>query len=161
MAGESPSSPIVRELGDGGVEVTVPTQRRNWNVMLRNARGSSRGRIVQYDSTMSPSVVIWLVLYLLFASRKPRAHVRIDRRTVSIECRGEGGFGWPAQTIERPREQVTELRRHQFISAMHLRIAGKEECDVLTGLPPDVLETVIAAVEAAMTRTSPTITTPA
>ena len=122
---------------DGGVTITVPTRRLTVS------------RILQFD----PSFVLFLPLiwpfFRLFASREPRAVLRLTPEEFTIIERSDDGLGLEAVSRSWPRASVSELRPNRYVNGLYLRVAGKENMDLLTDLPPPEIWTIGAALRMA------------
>ena len=134
---------LVDERPDGGVTITIPTRRKQF------------GRIGRW--LVGEAILLWPLVWLLhrlLASNEPRAILRLTPDEFILTERSDDGLGYVATSRSWPRRSLTEMRANRYVSGIYLRVAGKENVDLLIDLPREETEVIGAALEQAMRRLS-------
>jgi hypothetical protein len=124
---------------DGGVTITVPTRRR---CISRIAVGLGEPLALLFLP------LIWLV-YQLLASREPRAVLCLTSEEFMITERSDDGLGYWPRSRSWPHASLSNLRPNHYVNGLYLRVAGKENLDLLTDLPAPEIAAIGVALEAA------------
>jgi hypothetical protein len=130
----------IDERPDGGVTITAPSRRKHFERIGRWLDGSA--------------ILLWPLMWLLyrcFASDRPRAILWMTPEEFVLTERSDEGLGYAA-TRSWPRAALTELRANRYENGIYLRVAGKENLDLLTDVPPGEVRQIGAALESARTR---------
>src|SRR5262245_60362758 len=110
---------LIDERPDGGVTITVPTRRRTFAHALDLVTFDATGLIV-LPITLP---ITWAVLKL-FASRRPRAVLRLTAEEFIVTETPDTGLGWSTTAHAWPRASVAELRKNRFGNGLWLRVPG-------------------------------------
>ena len=104
---------------------------------------------IQGTDAFAPiAIVACLLIRLIPLKRKPRAVIELDAESFTITESYDGLENSSKQTW--PRREITELRANRYANALLLRIAGKENCDLLTKLPAPLVQWIGSTLEEAL-----------
>jgi hypothetical protein len=142
------SPPDLREVmvelsPDGSVTITVPTRRTAWRYISAMCAGKI-GAIV-----IAP--IAWLI-FVLFATKRPRAVLRITPEEFIVVEHRDDTLGRIATTRSWPRKDVGELRRNRFDKGLWMTLPGRDSFGLLEDVDGPMLDAVAAAIAEARKR---------
>ena len=127
----------------GGVTVIVPTRRSLVLFLVR---------VAAQDLLAFLLIPFATVIYLLSATRRPRAVFRMTSAELTVEESLDESLGWFAKRRSWPRSEIGELRPNRFSPAIYLTVPGKGLFDLLEGATPETIAVVAKALDDARTR---------
>jgi hypothetical protein len=130
---------------DGGVAITVPTRRSAW----RFIRSFADAELL----AILAAPLLWLI-FKLFASKRPRAFLRITPSELIVNEWSDDGLGYEFSSRTWPLIQIGELRRNRYDRGLWMTITGKDSFSLLLDVPEDELEQMAEALAQARGRVS-------
>ena len=144
QAPQDPRGLLVGERPDGGVTITVPTRRGSFlGVMYMLAMG--------HPLAVVATPLVW-PLFKLFASRDPRAVIRLTPEEFILTETSDNDLGHSTTVRSWPRSSIGELRPNRYANGLYFRVPGEENLDLLGDLPAGTIKVIGAALAAAQAR---------
>jgi hypothetical protein len=128
---------------DGGVTITVPTRRSAKRFMLAAASADLRAIVF--------APICWIV-FMLFATCRPRAVLRLTKTDLAITETSDDRLGWNESRRSWRLAQIGELRRNRFEPGIYITIVGRDSFTLLGDIPESSIEAVSTALQEARKR---------
>jgi hypothetical protein len=135
---------LIDERPDGGVTITVPTRRGTFLRVLRMLA-------LRHPFAVVSLPVVW-PLFKVFASRNPRAVLRLTPEEFILTETSDDDLGHKPTVRSWPRASVGELRPNRYANGLYFRVPGKENLDLLGDLPAAMIKLIGEALAAAQVR---------
>ena len=138
-AGQTTDVIITREHG-GGLTIVVPTRRSVRRFLLA---------VASTDLFAFLLVPVASVVYLLFATRRPRAVLSIASGTFTVAETDDNGLGRIVTRRTCPVTGLGEFRPNRFDRGLYVTFRGRDSFNLLPELSADALARIAAEVNAA------------
>ena len=136
---------------DGGVTITVPSRRSLVTYVASTANWVLEAHLLAV--VLVPLVAcVACVLYLLFATRKPRAVLRLTPDEFTATETSDEGLGRRQWSRSWTLSSVGDLRPNRYESGLWVTIRGKDSFNLLGELSKDEIMPIGDALAAARER---------
>ncbi len=133
----------IEQSPDGTVTITVPTHRTAARFV---------GNIISAELLAIIFAPLLWAVFKLFATRKPRAVLRLTSEEFIIRETSDDGLGYDRRTRSWPLAEIGELRPNRFSNGLYLTLNKRDSLDLLTDIPAAMVAEIGTALAEARQR---------